>query len=158
VACADLEPYAAGLRRIVAWCATQGLELIVRSRPGQTLFGALLEGAGLSPAQLAASVQGSMADFAQACELCLMYDGPTTGALELLSRGVPTLNPVAGTLTKRETAVMHTDIVPRASVTDCLRQAEKLLQHPRELHDFRRRQFLAFVERLRGARPLRDFL
>jgi hypothetical protein len=41
----------------------------VRSRPGQTIFESVLRRSGLSPAQMVASAQGSMADFAQRCDL-----------------------------------------------------------------------------------------
>jgi len=157
VVMADEAVYGPGLRRIVQWCSDRGLELQVRSRPGQTLFSTLLQPAGLSLAQLTASVQGTMADFAQRCDLCLMYDAPTTGAIELLSRGVPTLNPVSSSLTKRETACMHTALVPRGSVDQMLRQADLLIDDPRELHDFRTQQYLAFAERYRSARCLSDY-
>jgi hypothetical protein len=154
----DLVPYGAGIARIVRWCADQGVELVVRSRPGQTIFESVLRRSGLSPAQMVASAQGSMADFAQRCDLCLMYDAPTSGALECLSRAIPVLNPVAGTLTKRETGSMNAAIVPRDDLEVSLRYAAQLVADPVELQRFRLNQFLNFVERLREAQPLRAFL
>jgi hypothetical protein len=87
-----------------------------------------------------------------------MYDAPTSGALECLSRAIPVLNPVAGTLTKRETGSMNAAIVPRDDLEVSLRYAAQLVADPVELQRFRLNQFLNFVERLREAQPLRAFL
>jgi hypothetical protein len=155
---ADWADYGRALRPIVDWCNAQGLELIVRSRPGQTLFRHLSETAGLSATQLAAGSTGTMADFAQACDLCLMYDAPTSGVLECLNRGVPTLNPVTTLLTERERATMHIDIVARTDVPTTLRLLQQLCRDGEEFLNFRRRQFAAYIDGYRGVRPLRGLL
>lgn len=154
----EFAAYRAGLLRIVAWCQAQGLELVLRSRAARTLFRPVLEKAGLSAAQLAASVDGTMAEFAERCDLCLMYDAPTSGALELLNRGVPVLNPVVSTQTKRESASMHTRIVPRTGLELALRQAATLVADPAELQCFRMQQLQAYLAQLAQARALREFL
>jgi len=150
--------YRAGLLRIVAWCREQGLELVLRSRAARTLFRPVLEQSGLSSAQLAASVEGTMAEFAEQCDLCLMYDAPTSGAVEFLNRGVPLLNPVVSTQSKRETASMHTSIVPRTGVEVALRQAATLVADPAELQRFRMQQLQAYLAHLGQARALREYL
>jgi hypothetical protein len=155
---ADWGGYGSALRPIVDWCHAQGLELLVRSRPGQTLFRHLVETAGLSAAQLAAGSTGTVADFAQACDLCVMYDAPTSAVLECLSRGLPTLNAVSTPFTDRECGSMHIDIVPRADVATTLRQLQRLWADGEELLRFRRRQFAAYVDAYRNASPLRGLL
>jgi hypothetical protein len=155
---ADWAGYGRALRPVVDWCQAQGLQVIVRSRPGQTLFRHLADTAGLSAAQLAAGSSGSMADFAQACDLCLMYDAPTSGVLECLNQGVPALNPVTTLLTERERATVHTGIVPRLDVPTTLRLLQQLCRDGEEFLNFRRRQFAAYVEAYGGARPLRGLL
>lgn len=154
----DIAAYDDGVRRILQWCEQLGLKLLVRSRPGNTLFTTLLGPAGLSKEQQVQSTAGSMADFAQRCDLCLMYDAPTSGAIELLSRGVATLNPVATGLTCREAGSMDTGIVPRAPVEDSLIQAATLVKDPQAFRQFRLQQMLAFAQRCAQATGLRAFL
>lgn len=154
----EFADYRTGLLRIVAWCRDQGLELVLRSRAARTLFRPVLERSGLSGPQLAASVEGTMAEFAESCDLCLMYDAPTSGAVEFLNRGVPLLNPVVSTQSKRETASMHTRIVPRTGVEVALRQAATLVADPAELQCFRMQQLQAYLAHLAQARALREFL
>jgi hypothetical protein len=155
---ADLAAYVQGIAQIVQWCAERGLTLIVRSRPGQSLQGPLIEQAGLTAAEMADSLQGSMADFAQRCDLCLMYDAPTSGALELLRRGIPVLNPVVSRLTRRETATTSADVVPRAGLDATLDRASVMVADVLELQRFRKLQLLAFVQRCGEGLPLRNFL
>jgi hypothetical protein len=155
---ADLAAYLHGIHRIVHWCTERGLTLIVRSRPGQSLQRLLVEQAALTAAQVADSVQGTMAGFAQRCDLCLMYDAPTSGALELLTRGIAILNPVASALTRRETGTITAEVVPRADVTTTLDHASALVADVLELQRFRKQQVLAFVRRFGEGRALRSFL
>ena len=155
---ADWAAQVQGIALIVRWCAERGLTLILRSRPGQSLKGLLIEQAGLTAAQMADSVQGSMADFAQRCDLCLMYDAPTSGALELLTRGIPVLNPVVSGLTRRETATTSADVVPRASLDATLDHASALVADVLELQRFRKQQFQALAQRCGQGLPLRSFL
>lgn len=150
--------YGDGIRRIVAWCQAQGLVLKIRSRPGQTLVRTLVEDAGLAAGPLLEGLQGSMVEFAQACDLCLMYDAPTSGALELLTRAIPILNPVVTAMTQRETATVDPQLVPRADVDEILRLTARLVGDPVEYQRFRRWQFAAFAERLGTAQSLRSFV
>jgi hypothetical protein len=154
----DYPAYHAGIARIVAWCEEQGLSLVLRSRAARTLFRPVLQGAGFSAAQLEASVLGDMAEFAQACDLCLMYDAPTSGAVEFLGRGVPLLNPVVSSQSKRETGSMHSTIVPRGELEVLLHQAATLVADPIELQRFRLQQFARYLDGLRQAQPLHCFL
>ncbi len=155
---ADLGAYLPGIAQIVQWCAEKGVTLILRSRPGQSLQGLLIEHAGLTAAQMADSLQGTMADFAQRCDLCLMYDAPTSGALELLKRGIPILNPVVTRLTRRETATISADLVPRAGLDATLDRASAMVADVLELQRFRKQQFQALVQRCGVGLPLRSFL
>jgi hypothetical protein len=107
---------------------------------------------------MADSLQGSMAEFAQRCDLCLMYDAPTSGALALLTRGIPVLNPVVSRLTRRETATVSADLVPRASLDATLERAGTMVADVLELQRFRKQQFQAFVQRCGEGLPLRNFL
>lgn len=154
---ADLAPWLLGIAEIADWCRAQGVELLVRSRPGQSLRQLLVARCGLDAAQMAASVQGTMAAFAERCDLCLMYDAPTSGALELLARGIPLLNPVASGLTRRERATVDEQVVPRAATAASLARAAELLADPLEFERFRKQQMLALMQSLATARPLRSF-
>lgn len=153
---AHLAPYLQGVRRMVAWAQRLGLNLVLRARPGSTILH-LLARTGLSSEQITTSTQGTMAEFADRCDLCLMYDAPTSGAIELLNRGVATLNPKVSALHRRHTPIA-TELVPSASVEDTLVRATQLVSDPSELLRFRKRQFLGYAERCSQAVALRSLL
>lgn len=155
---AHLAPYLQGVRQMVAWANAHGLTLLLRARPGSTILHTLATArTGLTGEQITSSTQGTMAEFAQACDLCLMYDAPTSGAIELLGRGTAVLNPKVSALHRRHTPIA-TELVPSASVEDTLARATQLVSDPLELQRFRKRQFLGYAERCRDAVALRSLV
>lgn len=153
---AHLAPYLQGVRRMVAWAQGLGLNLVLRARPGSTILH-LLARTGLTSEQITTSTQGTMAEFAERCDLCLMYDAPTSGAIELLNRGVATLNPKVSALHRRHTPIA-TELVPSADIEDSLARATQLVTDPTELQRFRKQQFLGYTQRCSQAVGLRTLL
>lgn len=147
-----------GIGAIARWCEARGLELVIRFKPGYSLITLLTERLGLDTALLVHNTQGTMADFTARCDLCLMYGAPTSGALELLGQSVPLLNPLCGPITQAQAATIAAEVVPRGDVPEMLRLADTLVDDALEFQQFRRRQFLAFAERFRDARLLRELL
>jgi hypothetical protein len=103
-------------------------------------------------------LQGTMASFAEGCDLALMYDAPTNGAIEFLSRGVPIFNAVVTALIGREFATVDARLVPRANVEETLRQIGCLSADTDAFQDFRRQQFAAYAQRLGETKSLRSFV
>ncbi len=154
----DLPAYIEGLKQMVAWCRQHQLQFTLRCKPAYFLISMLEQELGLEREMLLSAVQMPMSEYAASCDLCLMYDAPTSAELEFLNRGIPLLNPVVKDMSNVEAMVADPDIIPRASVSQTLRTATTLLRDPVALDHFRRRQFTAYLAAYRDAQPLRAFL
>lgn len=152
------QTYMDGIRRIVAWCRSRGIELVVRCKPSFTMYSLLHEQTGLAPQSLHAWTMMPMADFAAACDVCVMYDAPTSGALEFLNASIPLLNAVPEDLSKVEARVCDPAVVPRASVPLTLRTLDSFVADEMNLFHFRSTQFQHYVRSYDGTHPLRAFL
>jgi hypothetical protein len=154
----DMKPYLDGIRQLVGWCRDNGLAFSLRCKPSYFLISILENALQIPREELTDAVQMDMADYAVTCDLCLMYDAPTSAEIDFIARGVPVLNPVIKDMTNVEAMVADTAIIPRAGVTQTLRAATALLRDPAELDRFRRRQFAAYVVKSQDALPLRRYL
>lgn len=158
VMCTAHEPYFAGIRAIDAWCKRRGVELTIRSRPGQSMHQLLQAEIGMDAGALDASLGRPLAEWARALDVCLMYDAPTTASLEFLKNGIPIVNPVPDSLSPAETLTCDTALVPRGDVAAILRQLDGFLDDTDNLDAFRRQQFAAYASRQAQGVPLRRFL
>jgi hypothetical protein len=158
VQCTDWRSYLDGIRAIDAWCRQRGLELAIRCRPGQGLLELLEQAIGAPRAATAATLAQPLANFVQEAELCLMYDAPTSAAIEFLRQGVPILNPVPAPLSKSERLWTDSELVPRADVAATLARLDGFFDDPDMLHEFRRRQFADYVARSAQSYALRRFI
>lgn len=154
----DFKDYLAGIARIAGWCRERNIALTIRCRPGQSLMALLHQTIGADPAAMRAALAGSLEDFARGCDLCLMYDAPTTAELEFLRRGIPIVNPAPKPLARSQAFTADPSVVPRLGIEDTLALLEELHGDENTLHDFRRQQFAAYVARFQPARALRRFL
>lgn len=154
----DLDRFCRGLRRIVDWCAAHGVQCRIRCKPSEPLVGLLTAAVGLPQDQLLADMGGSLDDFAQACGLCLTYDQLTSGAVELLRLGVPTLHALVRPLLLEEQCMMDAAIVPRADLHEVLQRLGLFVADAQQLWTFGRNQFLAYARAWSDARPLQTFL
>jgi hypothetical protein len=156
--CTAHEPYFAGIRAIDAWCKRRGVELTIRSRPGQSMHQLLQAEIGMDVGALDASLARPLAEWAGTVDVCLMYDAPTTASLEFLKNGIPIVNPTPDSLSPAETLTCDTALVPRGDVAAILRQLDGFLDDTDNLDAFRRQQFAAYVSRQALGVPLRRFL
>lgn len=153
-----LDAFLAGIRRIADWCRTQGLALKVRGRPGQAMTTLLCEATGQDRQTILASAPETLAEFARSVDVCLMYDAPTSADVEFLKNGIAILNPVPEPLFKAEALAANAQVVPRDDVEGTLQRLADLVADPRRFADFRRQQFIAYVNLFSTAQPLRHFL
>lgn len=154
----DMPAYLDGLRQMVAWCRDNKLAFSLRCKPSYFLISLLEEALDIPRDELTEAVQMTMTEYAASCDLCLMYDAPTTAEIDFLVRGVPVLNPVIKDMTNVEAMVASPAIIPRAGVTQTLRMATTMLHDPAELDRFRRRQFTAYLSAFQDALPLRRYV
>lgn len=153
-----LRPYLEGLAQIEAWCGRHGVALSVRCRPGQSLFELITGSTGIARADLEAALQGSLAQFAQGVDLCLMYDAPTSAAIEFLRSGVPLLNPLPEPLSTAEHLWSDAELIPRESLHETLRRLDAYVADTDLLDTFRRHQFARYAAGTAEARSLRSLL
>ncbi|NEX59655.1 hypothetical protein [Noviherbaspirillum galbum] len=151
-------PYIDGIREIVQWARKQGISLSVRCRPGHSIIRMLEAECGLSAADLKRCLAQSMAEFANSHDLCLMYDTPTTGAIDYLRNAIPILNPVPEDLARIESCISNPRLIPRGSVGTTLELLETFASDPQCLFEFRRRQFGDYMALFAQAQPMRKFL
>ena len=151
--------YMNGIRKIAQWCKQHDIELYVRSRPGEMISRLLVECVGLDRESLMDAMTCSLDVFAQReIDLCLMYDVPTSGAIEFLKRSVPILHPIPGVLAASLSFGASRDIVPRDTVEDTLATLDVFIADAEYFQQFRTRQFAAYVNLFREAHALRSFL
>ncbi|MBC7858369.1 MAG: hypothetical protein H7Z39_06235 [Burkholderiaceae bacterium] len=150
--------YMDGIKRIVAWCRANQVELLIRSKPSYTMTALLREHTGIGEAALHGWMAMPMSEFAGLCELCLMYDAPTSGALEFLNASIPILNPVPEELSKVEARVCNPRVVPRASVEKTLTTLDSFVADDMNLFYFRSSQFQNHLHSYKDAHPLRAFI
>ncbi len=158
VACTPYDFYADGIARIARWCRQRGVQLKVRSRPGQVMLDLLMQHAGLTPAEIEAPMAGPLTSFVAETELCLMYDAATNAAADFLRAGVPILNPVVDVLSRAERMTCSDLIVPREDVAATLDRLDHFVADPQRLQLFRTRQFVRYAALFENARPLRQWL
>jgi tetratricopeptide (TPR) repeat protein len=150
--------YVAGIRQIVEWARAKGIELLVRCKPSFTMISLLERETGIDASALRGWIDLPMSQYASQCQVCLMYDAPTSGALEFLNASIPILNPVPEELSKVEARVCNPRVVPRASIEKTLETLDAFIADQRNLFHFRAEQFQNHVRTYEGAHPLRTFI
>lgn len=158
VLCTDYKTYIQGLVRIKQWADDKGIELVIRSRPGQFMFRLLNKACGIEVSSLQNALAMTLPEFVQSLDICLMYDAPTSAGIECLRSGVPLLNPIPAALGLAEGLGANSQLVPRANVADTLLRLDSFVQDPSLLGDFSRQQFAGYTALFAAARGLRRFL
>ena len=154
----DVQVYLAGLTRLRAWCAAQGVACRIRCRPNGSVM-SLLQGAlQLSDADLLRDQQGSIADFGGGCDLVLGYDLPTSGMLELLAAGVPVMQALCRRLGPQEWRAVDAGVVPQLMLDDLLPRLQSLAADALALWQFSHQQACQCAARAAMAQPLRAYL
>lgn len=154
----NLDHYRDGLRRLLSWCSQYGVRALLRSKPGGSCIRWLAAELGMDIETLNLGMAGTLADFAQGCDLCIMYDAATSGAIDLLRLSVPTLNTVFRAMSGEETSIVHDHLVPTLSVPATLEKLDCFRKDPTHLAIFRNEQFAGYIGRFGRALPLRAYL
>ncbi len=155
---ADMDVYLDGLKRLYDWCVEQGIDCRLRCKPTDGFASQIAEHLGIDVQDILRQFEGSLADFGAACDLCLGYDVPTSGAIELLRQGTPMVHAQLRPLLHEELSLQSGRIVPLHMLDETLAQLQQWQQDPSALWRFRRQQHAAYLQLQAEARPLRDFL
>ncbi|MGO9994184.1 MAG: hypothetical protein ACLPTF_16960 [Steroidobacteraceae bacterium] len=155
---APSDVYLDGIKSILGWCESNAVALKIRCKPGNSINGLLSVYLGLDPAMLARNASGSLDEHVRDCDLCLMYDLATTGALHLLRNSIPILNPLVTQQSAAQLSVVHADVIPPESLELTLKRLDGFKSDPLTLDAFRAAQFRSYIARFQDARPLRSYL
>ncbi len=83
----DAHALAAFYKPLEALCASAGVELILRPKPGAPALSVLSSALGVQPARLVQHTTQPLEQLAEATQLCLAYGEPTTGVAPFLDGG-----------------------------------------------------------------------
>ncbi len=150
--------YINDIKKIILWGRRNNIEFSIRCKPSYSIIKLLTAETGVDAALLLHSAQISMAEFSQDCDLCLMFDSPTSGALEFLASSIPILNPVSRPLSASEATFVNRRVIPRENVDDTLLQLDGFLADLNSFFLFRNSQFRSYLNLFQSAQPLRVYL
>lgn len=151
-------PYLDGIRQIVAWCKENNINLKIRCKPSYSIISILAKDIGVDASMLLKNANESMDEHIKDCDLCLMYDAPTTGVLHFLKNSIPILNPIVGTLTDAQMEMVNHDVVPPEGIDAILLRLKGFKSDPVRFFNFRNAQFRNYILQFQSARPLRTYL
>ncbi|MGZ5599461.1 MAG: hypothetical protein ACXWFX_02600 [Methylobacter sp.] len=152
------ETYFDGIRQIIDWCKKNNVEYKVRCKPSYSLIALLAEKVGIDAGELVQNITESMEEHVKDCGLCILYDTPTSGALYFLKNSIPILNPVVGSLTRAEMAIVNPDVILPESIETTLQRLNGFKADPVKLFTFRNMQFKNYIQQFQATRPLRIYL
>jgi len=150
--------YIHGINKINSWCIERGIQCAIRTRPGASNFIWLLDNILTSPEDLAKNSGCPISAFAKECDFCIMYDCPTSGAIEFLRQGVPIVNTICRPLWPNEGAISDPNTIPRERIKDTLTRLELYRSSPNEFLTFRGKQLTDYLEKYNQSLPLRGYL
>jgi len=155
---APTEAYLAGIGQMVEWAKRNDVALKVRVRPGGSIIRLLGKLFGMDPVALRGQVDDSMEDYIKGCDICLMYQMPTSAYLHFLRNSVPILNPVVSSHVGAPFALLHPDLIRPESVPTTLSRLDRFIADPSSMHEFSLSQFSSYVNLFQRAKPLRTLL
>lgn len=150
--------YIAGIGKVATWCRENGIELIVRCKPSYAIVNLLVRELGFDRGSLSQSASESMEEHVKRCDLCLMYDTPTSASLHFLQNAVPIVNCVVEPLSPAELTMVNANLVPQEDVAASLRRLSGFVSDPLNFFTFRNAQFRNYLQLFQNARLLRSYL
>lgn len=150
--------YINDIKKIILWGRDNNVEFSIRCKPSYSIIKLLATETGVDTASLLHSAQISMAEFSQDCDLCLMFDAPTSGAIEFLASSIPILNPIPRSLSTSEATFVNDLVIPRENVDDTLIRLNGFLSDLNSFFLFRNNQFRSYLNLFQSAQPLRVYL
>ena len=154
----DYGIYMQGIVQIIQWCQARNLELQIRGKPSYSIVRLIAAHTGFNLNKLVECVLGPIEDFVEDCDVCLMYDTPTSGCIEFLRRGIPILNPLVHQLSLSESTFSSPNFISRKPVVNILADLEPLLLDEDAFEAFRMDQFNRYTQSFENLQRLHKYL
>ncbi len=154
----DYNEYMAGIIKIVKWCEAENLSLSIRGKPSYSIVRLLAKHTSANLTEMINCALGEMESFVETCDLCLMYDTPTSGCIEFLKRGIPIVNPIAHTLSYAESTFTSTALIPRADVDSIVTMLTPIVRNETAFDGFRQQQYQNYLNSFGEAQKLSQFI
>ncbi|MEY4591824.1 MAG: hypothetical protein RIR18_719 [Pseudomonadota bacterium] len=154
----SLDEYMSSLKVLVELLRAHGVNIKLRARPGQTLYRRIEEKTGISIQEQSYGSLGSIMDWGQDVDLCVMYDTPTSGQIDFLKRSIPIVDLMLPDWAEWEYNTANKEIVPCLCLEETLDLVRSLIQDDQAYLRFRRDQFVAYVSAHCSGNALRDDL
>jgi hypothetical protein len=150
--------YLSGIKLILDWCNSHNILLKIRSKPYYTLITPLARDLGIDIDILQNATNQSMDQYTEDCDLCLMYDNPTSGSLFFLRNSIPIVCVSIDTLSPEEMMMMNTSLIPMENIENTLLRLKRFVVNPSFFNSFRNDQFRNYIQLFRDAKSLRELL
>jgi hypothetical protein len=150
--------YISDIKKMIQWGKVNHVEFSIRCKPSYSLIRLLASETGIGTESLLHSANIPMTEFSQDCDLCLMFDSPTSAAAEFLAKSIPILNPIPRPLSASEATFVNARVIPRESVHDTLLRLNGFLSDLNSFFLFRNHQFRSYLNLYQNAQPLRAYL
>ena len=154
----SIDPYFSGIRVLVEWCNQNDIVLKIRSRPDYLINELLITKSGIDPRLLIENRAESLEQHAQNCDLCLMYDQPTSASLYFLRNSIPVLNPIPEVLTPGELSIKNAILTPSESIASTLQKLTRFKENSLSFTSFKEKQFRDYLVLFQNAQTLRRYL
>jgi len=154
----NTDDYLSNLREVIKWAKKNNILIRFRLKPGGTCIKWLSINLNLSPSILIECLSMSISDFATETDLCILYDAPTSGAIEILSVGIPLIGIKFRELVITESSIVCNELVPYMTTKDGLQLLNKFSNSKESLDDFRCAQAINYIDRIRSSTSISSHL
>jgi hypothetical protein len=155
---AQYQKYTQGIELILAWGKVHNIQIKIRCKPGHSLIRLLERDCGADSTSLINNANATMDAFLTGCDICLMFDHPTSAAIHFLNKGAPTMLAVPRELSANEKTFVNLDVVPHGDMEAILHRLDTYRLEPHTFTRFRNNQFRDYLNLSREALALRTYL
>jgi len=155
---APTDAYFAGIGQIVEWAKRNDIVLKVRVRPGGSVIRLLSKLFDMDATALTRQLGESMEEHVQTCDLCLMYETPTSACLHFLRNSIPILNPILSEHVGAPRSLLHPDLIQAESIPVTLSRLDGFIAEPLAMQEYGFNQFSSYLRLFREAKTLRTLL
>lgn len=150
--------YMNGVKSILDWGKRNDIQVSIRCKPGYTFIKLLTGECGLDESLLINDTHVSMEAFMNNCDLCVMFDHPTSAAISFLNNSIPIVHATPRALCEYEKTFVNSNIVPSGYIAEVMKWLDIYLTDLDKFAAFRKVQFHDYLALSRDTLPLRAYI